>query len=446
MALNAVVFAFLHLHAIMKIAQSAQIPNHSHLMSASTKEPTVRIKCLSGSMFITIKDAPTSPEDDLFSGMIYPKGLSKNSTCLTEYRHHDGPLNYKLPLRSCNTMPQETEDNGIEFFNTIVLQPHLKLVTDLGRGYHVRCRYKSREAAAASRNMSNDTPEAIGAAADGTMVNASNNSTSGAGGGGGGDRREHGRSLGGSAMTAAAHAIATNEIPMPGCHMKIYSGKNIAENVKIGDPLTMKINIDKQNVYGMHISDCNVRDGLGWGEQNLVQLGCPLDGEIMGQFQYSDDRTEASVSFPAHKFPYTASVYYECNIRLCPIHDPDCQTAPDCSQRKRSKRQTKSNDSNFDDGQPATIEVYSGLYVNENAEIVEGSDDSVFAEKRPDDALCISQKSFAIAISIAGLVLMLCVVAAVLCILARRRSKTVSNSGSSIYSGPYTNTAFSHSS
>lgn len=54
--------------------------------------------------------------------------------------------------------------------------------------------------------------------------------------------------------------------------------------------------------------------------------------------------------------------------------------APDCSQRKRSKRQIKSNDSNFDDGQPATIEVYSGLYVNENAEIVEGSD-SVFAEK-----------------------------------------------------------------
>lgn len=56
------------------------------ILSASTREPTVRIKCLTGSMLITIKDAPTSPDDDLFSGMIYPKGLSKNSTCLTEYR------------------------------------------------------------------------------------------------------------------------------------------------------------------------------------------------------------------------------------------------------------------------------------------------------------------------------------------------------------------------
>lgn len=49
-------------------------------------EPSVRIKCLSGSMLITIKDAPPNHETGLFSGMIYPKGLSKNSTCLSEYR------------------------------------------------------------------------------------------------------------------------------------------------------------------------------------------------------------------------------------------------------------------------------------------------------------------------------------------------------------------------
>lgn len=63
-----------------------------------------------------------------------------------------------------------------------------------------------------------------------------------------------------------------------------------------------------------------------------------------------------------------------------------------------------------------------------------------------EDALCVSQRTFAIAIAVAGLILMLAVVAAVLCIMARRSTKSVSNSGSSIYSGPYTNTAFSHSS
>uniref|UniRef100_A0A1A9VN75 Uncharacterized protein n=1 Tax=Glossina austeni TaxID=7395 RepID=A0A1A9VN75_GLOAU len=84
-------------------------------------EPTVKIKCLSGSMLITIKDPPTNHETGLFSGMIYPRGLSKNSTCLTEYRDHDSPLRYKLPLRSCNTMPQETIAPGLATKNEILL-------------------------------------------------------------------------------------------------------------------------------------------------------------------------------------------------------------------------------------------------------------------------------------------------------------------------------------
>lgn len=139
-------------------------------------------------------------------------------------------------------IPQD--DGGIEFFNTIVLQPHLKLVTDLGRGYHVRCRYKSREVATPVRSAKwQQNPEAL----------TSNESP---------DRRDHGRSLGDNEIGY--------EKPMPGCHMKIYSGNVVAENVKIGDPLTLNINIDKQSIYGLHVTDCLVRDGLGWGEQKLV--------------------------------------------------------------------------------------------------------------------------------------------------------------------------------
>lgn len=111
-----------------------------------SRQPQVRIQCLSGSMVVTIKDAPSSVEGQ-FSGIVYPKDLSKNSTCLAEFHDHPGMIKYKLPLRSCSTMPQENENGEIEFFNTIVVQPHLKLVTDLTTSYHVRCKYKSREAA-----------------------------------------------------------------------------------------------------------------------------------------------------------------------------------------------------------------------------------------------------------------------------------------------------------
>lgn len=42
--------------------------------------------------------------------------------------------------------------------------------------------------------------------------------------------------------------------PIPGCHMKIFYGdptmKEVAENVKIGDPLTLVVTLDKQDVYG----------------------------------------------------------------------------------------------------------------------------------------------------------------------------------------------------
>ena len=36
--------------------------------------------------------------------MIYPKGLSRNSSCLTEIIEKRSPIRYKLPLRGCNTM------------------------------------------------------------------------------------------------------------------------------------------------------------------------------------------------------------------------------------------------------------------------------------------------------------------------------------------------------
>lgn len=106
---------------------------------------------------------------------------------------------------------------------------------------------------------------------------------------------------------------------------KIYSGNKLAENVKIGDPLKLLINIDKQDSYGLHITDCLVRDGIGWGEQKLIDSdGCPLDQEILGPFSYDSDRTKASVAFPAHKFPYTSSVYYQCNVRLCSLEEDSC--------------------------------------------------------------------------------------------------------------------------
>ncbi|KAG5335077.1 CUT1 protein, partial [Acromyrmex charruanus] len=373
---------------------------------------TVQIECASESIIVHIS---TEHNTD-FHGLVYPRGLSKNSSCLQEYRSQPVPITYNLPLRSCNTMPTELENGGIEYFNTIVVQPHLKLVTNQGRGFHVRCRYQTRD-----KVVTNDQ----------TQVS----------------------------MMQSLPLQAT--APMPGCTMKIFSGDptqhHVAENVKIGDPLTLVISIDKQEMFGLKISDCLVRDGLGWGEQRLINdEGCPIDGEIMGQFVYNEDKTEARVNFQAHKFPYTASVYYQCNVRLCVKQGGGCSnTPPLCNSIIRRRRDTANahevkGEVEDLDGTPATIEVYSGLYVNEASDVGSKSDFSndVFRERALDDpnTICISQRSFAIGIAAAGLILMLAVVAAILILLAKRRHKSLSTTGSSIYSGPYTNTAYSHSS
>ncbi|XP_011643124.1 uncharacterized protein LOC105430964 [Pogonomyrmex barbatus] len=390
-----------------KPTHAAQIPQLP--TSTATIASTVQIECASESIIVHIS---TEGNTD-FHGLVYPRGLSKNSSCLQEYRSQPAPIIYNLPLRSCNTMPTELEDGGIEYFNTIVVQPHLKLVTNQGRGFHVRCRYQTRD-----KVVTNDQ----------THVS----------------------------MMQSLPLQAT--APMPGCTMKIFSGDptqhHVAENVKIGDPLTLVISIDKQEMFGLKISDCLVRDGLGWGEQRLINdEGCPVDGEIMGQFTYNEDKTEARVNFQAHKFPYTASVYYQCNVRLCIKHGGGCSnTPPLCNSIARRRRDTANELKGVEglDGTPATIEVYSGLYVNEASDVGSKADfsDDVFRERAIDDpnTICISQRSFAIGIAIAGLILMLAVVAAILVLLAKRRHKSVSTTGSSIYSGPYTNTAYSHSS
>lgn len=57
--------------------------------------------------------------------------------------------------------------------------------------------------------------------------------------------------------------------------MKIYNVESntivVAENVKIGDPLKIVINInDTKDIFGLYVTDCLAQDGLGWSEMPLI--------------------------------------------------------------------------------------------------------------------------------------------------------------------------------
>lgn len=62
----------------------------------------VRVECNSDDIIISV-----STRSGRFNGMIYPRGLSKNSSCMGEWVQTEGPVKYSLPLRGCNTMSTE---------------------------------------------------------------------------------------------------------------------------------------------------------------------------------------------------------------------------------------------------------------------------------------------------------------------------------------------------
>lgn len=223
------------------------------------------------------------------------------------------------------------------------------------------------------------------------------------------------------------------------------------------------------------VTNCIVRDGLGWAEETLVNnVGCPVDSEIMPPFHYESNL--ATVDFPAHKFPYSPTVYYSCGVKLC----QDC-LAPVCQGPKnlrpvpqvtpygrKSRRDAGILGDTDADQQPAEIEVYNGVWVNEREDESE-SDTSLQEKQARGEILCFKQRDFALAIAISGLILMVAVLVLifVLCLRRRHTFKSMgSHSGSSsIYSGSaattgltsrqrptsshgggYSNTAYSHSS
>lgn len=224
-----------------------------------------------------------------FNGMLYAKDAASNPDCLSEF-HASTNMSLKLPLKACGTLSAEVDD-GIEFFNTIVVQPHMRLMTNQGKGYHIRCKYQTRERTIANTHFN---------------VSAAFHTQNGP-------------------QTSTMPLLATAS--MPTCTMKIYriDQDNVAESVKVGDKLVMVIEIDKQDMYGMRVTNCMVRDGLNKAEQQLINdSGCPVDESIMPKFEYENNNTRAAVAFRAHKFPHTSSIYYQCNVRLC-INGGGCE-------------------------------------------------------------------------------------------------------------------------
>jgi len=141
-----------------------------------------------------------------------------------------------------------------------------------------------------------------------------------------------------------------------------------------------------------------------------------MDYELMPPFEYDLNRTRAMVKFQAHKFPYTSSVYYQCNVRLCLrnggcdevtpslfkketaylhsfllLQPPLCDAQGNNLRRKRQiesladpKAEYRIDDPFF--AQNATIEVFGGFYVTDTTD---NRDTRLFDSEPLDEVMAI---------------------------------------------------------
>merc|ERR1711902_305998 len=109
-----------------------------------------------------------------------------------------------------------------------------------------------------------------------------------------------------------------------------------------------------------------------------------------------------------------------------PVAETKC---PRLVRRKRDTVVYDERDNVYDiDEKPQTINVYSGLYVNEAEDLDDDEiNDDLLVDVRAYDpnTFCISQRSFAIGIAIAGLILMTAVVVAIMILVSKRRRKNL---------------------
>lgn len=117
----------------------ANLSKISNKSSTETENVVAEMQVFCHSDSIVLKVNTNTP----FNGMLYAKDAPNSNNCMSEF-HSSTNMTFRLPLKSCGTLFAEVDD-GIEYFNTVVVQPHMRLMTNQGKGYHIRCKYQTRE-------------------------------------------------------------------------------------------------------------------------------------------------------------------------------------------------------------------------------------------------------------------------------------------------------------
>uniref|UniRef100_A0A336MM46 CSON014159 protein n=1 Tax=Culicoides sonorensis TaxID=179676 RepID=A0A336MM46_CULSO len=353
-----------------------------------------------------------------FKGVVFAKEFSDECRASGNM---SSTISIMLPTSSCGVRINPRENDMMEMSVRIIIQMDGKLRQQVDMEKNIRCILPS---------------DMMGMEVEGMMANVM-------------EKKRNGR--------------MRNEVHLQAPRVRVWlelGSNNGAGAVEVGQATTLGIRALLPGNIGVRVVDCNALDGLGDTSQKLLdERGCPVDEQVMPALLMrqrlaeegwskpnEDDLVERlfTSTFPAFKFPDRERLHIQCSIQLCNGKCPHV----DCNKNDPFIMSS--------DKQLAKIEVFNSLAVTApQIELdrlmqrdTKAEEDEIRARRQKSEGvLCLSSSKLAMAFAILGLIFLLAVIVAVICMLKTRvdRRKAAQERGSIFSSGSSTQSSHTHS-
>ncbi|ODM91629.1 Cuticlin-1 [Orchesella cincta] len=221
----------------------------------------------------------------------------------------------------------------------------------------------------------------------------------------------------------------------PECYMEVRygfgtSGTRVGGPVRVGDPLTLMINMRSQyDGFDIVVNDCYAHNGATKKIQLIDHYGCPVDSKLMSPFRGTWSHTnlyETQVYAYLKTFRFTGSpaLYIECDVRMC---HGQCPSQP-CYWRNVksvSKRSTDNQMMITDSEKNSTLSENLSLF--QALRVLQEDEDTEALKSNLDthESVCMKTGAFTAMIGLSTFILVILTVSTMIMCFRMRRTKII---------------------
>ncbi|XP_065562057.1 uncharacterized protein LOC136028245 isoform X2 [Artemia franciscana] len=242
----------------------------------------VKVECTNSDMIVSV--AFLSP----FVGRVYATG---NPQACSELGNGQSQITLRIPLGSkCGTI-QKTKGR---YGNNIVIQNNPVIMQSSDKNVRVECMFDAADQTVEYHSGVGGRSNRDGSLSSGIDVTAPQQGASG--------------------------SVVSNTAPTPSIRMRIVSrggGQDVGV-VGLGDPLKLRIEVDRLSAFGIFARNVEARTENGEVMTLIDGSGCPRDPSIFPGLSVDRNGKDLFSDFRAFRFPSTATVHFAATVAFCP--------------------------------------------------------------------------------------------------------------------------------